>query len=197
MAKDYSNKGSKISKATIDDATHKAIGQIIRCVADVEDLLTFYFMSLTNTNESQALAILGVMNIGAKIEKCAALAVLKGEKHKEEHDTTFNQTWRDFLLLRNVLAHSRLLGMTHEGALAFLVAKDPLPNIGNADLYNVACYSPKGIRQWVPIGLQFPPAMRRNLQLQPWLETSPRRELGPHPKAPKKRPSKKAKQPPH
>lgn len=196
MTRNYSDKGSPLKPAAIDDATHLAMGKIVRCVAEVETLVIFYFMSLTGMNESQALAAIGQNQISANIQKCAALAALKGPEFVKAHEATFNQVWRDLLFMRNVIAHSRLLGMTNDGDLAFLVLKDPPPNSGSAAVYNVACYPPKAFKAWAEIATTVETAMLNNHQLEPWLKTSPRQETGPHPKAQKQPHSKKAKKHP-
>ena len=191
MPRTYGDKESTLKPVEIDDPTHLAMGRIVRCVAEVEHLVILYFMSLIGFNESQALCTIGQGQITSNIQKCADLAALKGPEFVAAHEATFNEVWRDLLFMRNVIAHSRLLGVNDNGELAFLVLKDPLPAQNNAARFNVACYSPATIQAWAHIASTVKPAMLNNHQLGPWLETSPQTKTGPHPKATKQPPKKK------
>lgn len=185
MVRNYSGEGATLTPAEIDDETALQMARIIRAVAEVENLIIFYFMSLSGFNESQALAVIGQNQISTNISKCGDLADIKGQSFKVAHDATFNDAWRDVLFIRNVIAHAHLLGMTEKGDLAFRVLRDPLKNESAKTVFNVICYPPSAFKQWADIASTVAPAMLNNHQLEPWLRTSPRLKLAPHPKAQK------------
>lgn len=167
MAKTYSERDTSISPATLDDDCLLAIGKIIRALAEIDDLITFYFMRLTGMSETQTLVTLGQLNIGAKIAKCETLARLAGEKAHKAHTASFTPSFRDLLYCRNVVAHGALLGMTQDDEYAFLALTEDPQKCREGLSFGVASYTKKTLLGWASLAPKAVSVLEHNLQLQP------------------------------
>lgn len=193
----FSSSPSSIKPYRITNATHNAMGRVVRAFAEIEDILTLHLCALANISEGQIMILLGKTPLSKKLEIARQFADARGPTARELFDSWFGtKGFQDLLACRNVVAHGVFLGRTESGHLAFRTVKSL-----NADETTVAaevvCYDKNELSEVASSVELAILNLEKALQLQASRETRRGQSLDPRSKAqPKRPPSTKPPRPP-
>jgi hypothetical protein len=195
MPNTYGHDHRELKPATLDEATLVAIGRLIRAFAEYEEILTLFIGALGKLNSSQLVILLGRTALTRKMDMAENLAKIAGGEHFHRYDATFNTpSFSDWHLCRNAVAHGILLGVDHEGYLAFLTDKTDQPK-GSSTIQIVASYLPDTIQKTAAQAEANSAVFAQALGLQSWLKKHQPQALLPHRKG-RKPSARHDKQPP-
>jgi hypothetical protein len=118
----YSPEGTSIAPYTLTDAQHAAIGRLIRACAEMEDIINLRLAQLADTSEGITVLFLGRTGLASRLQLLKRLSDGKGDEAIELHRQAFeNEDFANLVEMRNTVAHGRLLGVTAENRVAFVV----------------------------------------------------------------------------
>jgi len=135
-----------IQPADLTSEMHQAAGRIMRAVAHIDDALTIYLSSLTGSSDNHTIVLLGRVQIGDKLAKIQYLSKMQGGEVAKVQENFFqSQAFKDVVKIRNILAHSYLLGVTNDGDYCFLAVSDLFDPVEGNAVSKIFTYSTKAI----------------------------------------------------
>ena len=160
-----------------------AIGRLVRAMAYIEYLITFYLCKSAEITEGQAIILLGRMQPSARLKLAETFAMTKGQEAIELHKEMFdNEHYHGLVRCRNTAVHGFLLGITDEGGIAFSVQESA--GADNNKIYQTArAYKANDFADAATVAEGVIPQIIDRLGLQSLLEKRRAQALDAHPKS--------------
>lgn len=173
MGKVYRPSDGQMQPGDLSDEAHRLIGRLVRACAQIEELITFFIMNLTNLDEATATLVLGKTAPTRRLEMVAYLAETQGGEHFAAYKRLFGPAYREVVLCRNVVAHGSFMGLDDEGRYTFLIDTMEMPEKGQpfkkvislneADLSHFT-NDAEQLRKMIETDLMLEPLQQRRLQ---------------------------------
>ena len=174
---------SRIHPYVLSRQELRAIGRVVRAVAELDELTNLYVNSLACLEDWQAQVILGRMQTSARLKIAGTIAETQGPIAIKVHKDFFdNPTYRAIIKFRNTVTHGILLGKDDNGKIAFAVQE-----IAGTDddiiFGTVNAYEPKAFEGFAELSEKSIKSLEHGLQLTTLREKLREQALSPHPKA--------------
>lgn len=178
----YGGKSETLQPCEIDQESMKAIGRLIRAVAEIEYIISLYIGARCRLSTSQLVVLLGRTAISKKLEIAAYLAKMAGEERADRFEMVFDSNFALLLKIRNAVAHGVLMGLDSEGAYNFLTTDTDAPDDGVA-LQLVLAFDPTSLANAAINAERFVDYALDQLALRASRDISIQQPLRPHRKA--------------
>ena len=165
-----------LSPYQLTDELYLASAKILRAAAEIEDIVNLTVAQFADLSESKASVLLGRSPLAARIRIARKLGSLRKDAALKAFDKAFEPPFKDFLRLRNTLAHGALLGVNDDGDI-FFQTNEVSGFEDDAVVAEAIGWPPATIKFWGDKAEEYVEYIETTLQLRDKRQGQERREL--------------------